>query len=118
MLKGRSDSPMWKRGNLSRSSTITLRPAFASKIAAVLPAGPPPMIATSYFSTGQKVVEFVRKQSSVALRIVAAGRFSAADISRHGPRSLRHELSRCDKKVARMRDQENPCFDGNARLTS
>src|SRR5882762_5637902 len=50
MLKGRSDSPMWKRGNFSRSNTITRRPARASKVAAVLPAGPPPMIATSYMS--------------------------------------------------------------------
>ena len=38
---------MWNRGNFSRSKTITRRPAWASKVAAVLPAGPPPMIATS-----------------------------------------------------------------------
>src|SRR5438874_4724533 len=45
ILKGKSDSPIWKRGHFSRSNTITRRPACASKVAAVLPAGPPPMIA-------------------------------------------------------------------------
>jgi predicted metalloprotease len=44
---GSCDSPMWKRGTRSRSSTTTLRPRWASAVAAVEPPGPPPMTATS-----------------------------------------------------------------------
>ena len=45
--KGRSDSPTWKRGNFSRSTTRTERPARASSVATVEPPGPPPMITAS-----------------------------------------------------------------------
>ena len=45
--KGRSDSPTWKRGNFSFSKTMTERPARASTVATVEPAGPPPMTAAS-----------------------------------------------------------------------
>jgi hypothetical protein len=38
---------MWKRGNFSFSNTSTFRPAFRNVIAAVDPAGPPPMMMTS-----------------------------------------------------------------------
>jgi hypothetical protein len=44
---GSSDSPMWKRGKVSRSSASTLRPFFARKAAAEEPPGPPPMTMTS-----------------------------------------------------------------------
>ena len=47
LVHGSCDSPMWKRGNRSRSSTTTLRPRWASAVAAVEPPGPPPMTATS-----------------------------------------------------------------------
>src|SRR5207237_5142940 len=71
MLTGKSDSPMWNRGNLSRSKTTTFRPARASKVAAVLPAGPPPMMATSKRSLiiGLRVlfcVAYKRKSASLA----------------------------------------------------
>ena len=39
---------MWKRGNFPFSNSATLHPPRARIVAAVLPAGPPPMIATSY----------------------------------------------------------------------
>src|SRR5439155_17873114 len=42
-----SDSPMWKRGNCSRSKRTTLCPALASHVAAADPAGPPPTTTTS-----------------------------------------------------------------------
>ena len=42
-----SDSPMWNRGNTSRSMTTTRRPARASHDAADDPAGPPPTTMTS-----------------------------------------------------------------------
>src|SRR5688500_1603202 len=38
-----SDSPMWKRGNFSRSNSSTRRPCWASSVEIVAPAGPPPM---------------------------------------------------------------------------
>src|SRR5712691_13112722 len=38
---------MWKRGNLSRSRSRTLRPRRASAVAAEEPPGPPPITATS-----------------------------------------------------------------------
>ena len=43
MFIGSSDSPMWKRGWRSFSSISTFQPRRASRVAAVLPAGPPPM---------------------------------------------------------------------------
>ena len=46
-LPGRSDSPILKRGNCSRSKIATFQPCFASKVPAVLPAGPPPTITMS-----------------------------------------------------------------------
>jgi len=52
MVMGSSDSPMWKRGWRDFSSTVTFQPARASWIAAVLPAGPPPMISTSGVACG------------------------------------------------------------------
>ncbi len=47
MFIGRSDSPMWKRGCRSRSTSVTFRPLRASSAAAVEPAGPPPTTRTS-----------------------------------------------------------------------
>src|ERR1051326_7589480 len=47
MLRGSSDSPMWKRGNFSFSNNTKRRPRRATRGATVLPPGPPPMIATS-----------------------------------------------------------------------
>src|SRR5271165_6485521 len=43
-------SPTWSLGNFSRSRITTLRFGlyFLSRVAAVLPAGPPPTMATSY----------------------------------------------------------------------
>src|SRR5271170_3469015 len=38
---------MWKRGKRSRSKSWTRRPCWASRVAVVLPAGPPPMTTTS-----------------------------------------------------------------------
>src|SRR5947209_332048 len=46
-----SDSPMWKRGNLLRSTTRTLCPARATSVPTVAPAGPPPMTTTSNWSS-------------------------------------------------------------------
>ena len=47
LTEASSDSPMWNRGNRSRSSRTTRRPRCASHAAAVEPAGPPPMTTTS-----------------------------------------------------------------------
>jgi hypothetical protein len=47
-LPGSSDSPMWKRGWCSFSSSTTRRPWRASSVAMVEPAGPPPMTSTSH----------------------------------------------------------------------
>src|SRR5436190_13426332 len=44
---GSNDSPMWKRGKVSFSRTSTSWPAWASRFAVVLPAGPPPTTMTS-----------------------------------------------------------------------
>src|SRR5687767_8808679 len=52
MFAGSSDSPMWKRGWRSRSSSVTVSPRRASSIAAVEPAGPPPMTRTSLRGCG------------------------------------------------------------------
>src|SRR6185503_8294395 len=46
-FQGRSDSPMWNRGNFSRSKTATRRPARARVVAKVDPAGPPPQTIAS-----------------------------------------------------------------------
>jgi hypothetical protein len=46
-VSGISDSPMWKRGNSSRSNSHTRTPRWASRVETVLPAGPPPMTTTS-----------------------------------------------------------------------
>src|SRR5215475_4577428 len=43
IFAGSSDSPMWKRGNASRSTSVTRRPPWARHVAAVEPPGPPPM---------------------------------------------------------------------------
>ena len=42
LLHGSCDSPMWKRGNRSRSSRRTRFPRRASAVAALEPPGPPP----------------------------------------------------------------------------
>ena len=47
LLHGSCDSPIWKRGNRSRSSTTTLLPRRVSAVAALEPPGPPPTTATS-----------------------------------------------------------------------
>jgi hypothetical protein len=47
MLQGNKDSPMWKRGNISFSSTNTRFPARARKAAALLPPGPQPITTAS-----------------------------------------------------------------------
>src|SRR5438132_6126083 len=47
LAKGSIDSPMWKRGNFSRSSTSTLRWRWRRKFAVDEPAGPPPATTTS-----------------------------------------------------------------------
>src|SRR6185436_1052182 len=47
LLHGSCDSPMWKRGNCSRSSRTTLLPRRLSAVAALEPPGPPPTTATS-----------------------------------------------------------------------
>jgi hypothetical protein len=44
---GKSDSPMWKRGNCSRSHNTTCLPLRASSVATLAPAGPPPITITS-----------------------------------------------------------------------
>src|SRR6185312_5971775 len=44
---GSRDSPIWKRGNFSFSTTSTRSPCFRAKAAAVLPPGPPPTTITS-----------------------------------------------------------------------
>src|SRR5437868_15262001 len=46
-VSGMSDSPMWKRGNFSRSNSRTLWPCCAMRVETVEPAGPPPMTTTS-----------------------------------------------------------------------
>ena len=47
-LRGRMDSPMWKRGWRDFSRTQTRRPARARRRAATAPPGPPPMTMASY----------------------------------------------------------------------
>ena len=47
VLRGSSDSPMWKRGKRVRSRSLTRSPARAITSAAVAPAGPPPMTIAS-----------------------------------------------------------------------
>ena len=47
MQLGTSDSPTLKRGNASRSTTVTSSPPRAMKVAAVEPPGPPPTMRTS-----------------------------------------------------------------------
>src|SRR5262245_39333699 len=47
-----SDSPMWNRGNRSRSKSRTRYPCFATSAETVEPAGPPPMTATSIMGSG------------------------------------------------------------------
>src|SRR4029450_3970413 len=47
MFAGSSDSPMWKRGKASRSTSVTRRPPWARQVAAVEPPGPPPITSTS-----------------------------------------------------------------------
>src|SRR5580704_10507669 len=46
-MAGSVDSPTEKRGNFVFSKTTTRRPALARRVPAELPAGPPPIIATS-----------------------------------------------------------------------
>ena len=46
-VAGNRDSPTWARGNRAFSKTVTARPARASNVATVLPAGPPPMTTIS-----------------------------------------------------------------------
>ena len=46
-VAGRRDSPTWARGNRALSKSVTARPARASNVAAVLPAGPPPITTIS-----------------------------------------------------------------------
>ena len=44
---GMRDSPIWKRGNFSRSKSPTFRPCCARSVDVVDPAGPPPITTTS-----------------------------------------------------------------------
>jgi hypothetical protein len=46
-VSGISDSPMWKRGNFSRSNRPTRWPCCAISVEVVDPAGPPPITTTS-----------------------------------------------------------------------
>src|SRR5664279_5292336 len=46
-FQGRSDSPMWKRGNFSRSKTMARWPIRAISVAKVEPPGPPPQTTAS-----------------------------------------------------------------------
>ena len=46
-VQGSWDSPMWKRGNCSRSRRSTRRPRRASAVAVLEPPGPPPMTTAS-----------------------------------------------------------------------
>jgi hypothetical protein len=52
MLQGSSDSPLWKRGKISLSSTRASLPACARNVAVLLPHGPQPIAMAS------QVVEF------------------------------------------------------------
>ncbi len=54
---GSSDSPTWKCGPRSRSSTATRRPARASRSAATAPPGPPPITTASSRSSGSSIRE-------------------------------------------------------------
>src|SRR5579883_2193859 len=54
--KGRSDSPMWKRGKTSRSRRSTLRPRWRRKLAVEEPAGPPPATITSKSFSGDNAL--------------------------------------------------------------
>ena len=61
LVHGSCDSPMWKRGNRSRSSTTTLRPRLTSSVAALdLPAphrSPPHRSPTGSFTPSMVVLE-------------------------------------------------------------
>ena len=59
-LRGSRLSPMWNRGCASFSSMTTRRPLRASSVAAVDPAGPPPMTTTSV----SICVRFMRQASA------------------------------------------------------
>ena len=48
-VAGNSDSPTCGRGKWWRSKTLTDKPARANSVAAVLPAGPPPITTASTF---------------------------------------------------------------------
>ena len=90
---------MWKRGNLSRSSTITRRPARARRAAATLPAGPPPIIATSKGSPLIRcnVAKFAAKQSLVdrALRrAMSYCGFAVIFLASSAERSIHLQLAR------------------------
>ena len=59
-----SDSPMWKRGNRSRSKRMTRRPLRASQADAAEPAGPPPATTTSQSNDMGAVVWHRRRPRS------------------------------------------------------
>src|SRR6185295_16174517 len=85
-LSGSRDSPMWKRGNFSRSRITAFRPARASTVAAEDPAGPPPITATSYISAPSPTERAERGPVQLAPRIARQPRHHP-DLARDVPRS-------------------------------
>ena len=73
MFIGSSDSPMWKRGCRAFSSSVTCRPARASSVAAVEPAGPPPITRTSVASTALGLAGVAQGAFMVVLCMLRAG---------------------------------------------
>ena len=64
---------MWESGNFSRSQTTTCRPARASSVAAMLPAGPP-MMATS--SIGSLTADQVSGAEGEASSLVSRAKWN------------------------------------------
>src|SRR3954451_12542493 len=65
LANGSIDSPMWKRGNFSRSRIRTLRPFWRRKLATDDPAGPPPATITSKsYSMRQRIYHVLPPRGS------------------------------------------------------
>src|SRR5690348_7633035 len=84
MLSGSSDSPMWKRGWCSFSSSTTFQRFCARNAEMVDPPGPPPITSTSHWYSGEGVLKVI----GVPLFIGSASEFGRAQ-PRTGPARAR-----------------------------
>src|SRR5690349_2566460 len=79
VLAGNSDSPMWKRGWASFSSSTTLWPRSARRAAVVDPPGPPPITTTSQSFMGEIIIMGMRiDRIAIATIALLAGGCAAA----------------------------------------